>query len=383
MVTPRALRQAGRLKVFLVAGEASGDAYGALLIRELQQVCNTQGLILDLVGWGGDGMHAEGMRLLTHCASINFMGFLEVAQNLPTILQNLKRAEADVVREDPDLVLTIDFPGFNLRLAKALRQRQHSALRVQWVAPQVWAWKAGRVAKLREDFDAVAPILPFEAANLEAEGVNVWNLGHPLLDLVPQTQEDARPIGLALLPGSRMQELKHHLPILIDAALEGAMQGLWSMNEVVVAGAPGRTESDYALAREQGIRVVFGETHRILAQAKRAWVASGTATLEAALLNTPHVLVYKTSWVTYHVAKRLAKVKFIGLPNILLNRTLVPELIQHDLTPSNLLSHTSQSLEGQQRGFSELQSQLGGPCAARRLAQQMLEAFTKESGSET
>ena len=167
MVTPRALRQAGRLKVFLVAGEASGDAYGALLIRELQQVCKAQGLELDLVGWGGDGMHAEGMCLLTHCASINFMGFLEVAQNLPTILQNLKRAEADVVREDPDLVLTIDFPGFNMRLAKALRQRRHSAVRVQWVAPQVWAWKAGRVAQLREDFDAVAPILPFEAANLK------------------------------------------------------------------------------------------------------------------------------------------------------------------------------------------------------------------------
>ena len=186
MVTPRALRQAGRLKVFLVAGEASGDAYGALLIRELKLACEAQGLKLDLVGWGGDQMHAEGTRLLTHCASINFMGFLEVAQNLPTILQNLKRAEADVVREDPDLVLTIDFPGFNMRLAKALRQRQHSALRVQWVAPQVWAWKAGRVAKLREDLDAVAPILPFEAVNLEAAGVNVWNVGHPPSRLGPQ-----------------------------------------------------------------------------------------------------------------------------------------------------------------------------------------------------
>ena len=157
------------------------------------------------------------------------------------------------------------------------------------------------------------------------------------------------------------------------------MQGLWSMNDVVVAGAPGRIEADYALAREQGIRVAFGETHRILAQAKRAWVASGTATLEAALLNTPHVLVYKTSWVTYRLAKWLAKVEFIGLPNLLLNRALVPELIQHDLTSANLLSHTSQSLKAQPRGFSELQSQLGGPGAARRLAHQMLEVFKKES----
>ena len=153
------------------------------------------------------------------------------------------------------------------------------------------------------------------------------------------------------------------------------------MNEVVVAGAPGRTEADYALAREQGIRVVFGETHRLLSQAKRAWVASGTATLEAALLNTPHVLVYKTSWVTYRLAKWLAKVKFIGLPNLLLNRALVPELIQHDLTPANLLSETAESLEAQQRGFAELQSQLGGPGAGRRLAHQMVDAFSQTSSA--
>lgn len=160
------------------------------------------------------------------------------------------------------------------------------------------------------------------------------------------------------------------------------MQGLWSMNEVVVAGAPGRTEADYALAREQGIRVVFGETHRILGQAKRAWVASGTATLEAALLNTPHVLVYKTSWVTYRLAKWLAKVAFIGLPNLLLNRALVPELIQHDLTSSNLLQETHQSMERQQEGFAELQSQLGGPGAGRRLAQHILKAATQASRPE-
>lgn len=378
MVTPRPLRQTGRLKVFLVAGEASGDAYGALLIRELKALCSAQGLTLEAVGWGGDAMQAEGMRLLTHCASINFMGFLEVAQNLRTILRNLKRAEADVVKEDPDLVLTLDFPGFNMRLAKALHGKNHGALRVQWVAPQVWAWKAGRVAQLKAHFDAVAPILPFEAQSLKASGVEVWDVGHPLLDLVPDVPGEQRPVKLALLPGSRAQELEHHLPVMIDAALEGAMQGMWAMKDVVIAGAPGRTESDYTLAREQGIRVAFGQTHRILAQAQTAWVASGTATLEAALLNTPHVLVYKTSWITYRLAKWLAKVEFIGLPNLLLQREVVPELIQHKFTRAALLAETNAHLSDQRKGFDELQTSLGGRGAGQRLAQRLLGAFGKD-----
>ncbi|MEC8113757.1 MAG: lipid-A-disaccharide synthase, partial [Bacteroidota bacterium] len=330
------MRQHNRLKVFLVAGEASGDAYGARLIEELDALCADRGMTLETVGWGGDAMKAAGMRLLTHCATINYMGFLEVAKHLPTILKNLRRAKDDVVREEPDVVLTIDFPGFNMRLAKWLRQAQHPALRVQWVAPQIWAWRSGRVHGLRDNFDAVAPILPFEQTHLRKHGVEVWSEGHPLMDLVAGSQSDERSLALALLPGSRLQEIQHHLPVLLDGALEGAMQGKWSMKDVVVAGAPGRTEDDYALAQEQGVKVVFGQTQDILQRAQVAWVASGTATLEAALLDTPHVVVYKTSAVTYFLAKRLAKVAHIGLPNLLMEQTVVAELIQHDLTADAL-----------------------------------------------
>jgi lipid-A-disaccharide synthase len=375
MVNMREPRTPGRLKVFFLAGEASGDAYGAELIRCLKAQCEDRGWTLDAVGWGGDRMEAEGMRLLTHLNQTSFMGFWEVATHLRTILRNLQRAREDVVRETPDVVLTIDFPGFNLRLAEALRKRDDAALRVQWVAPQVWAWKAGRSAKLARDFHAVAPILPFEQPLLKRANVNVWECGHPLLDLLPAHVAAGRPVSLALLPGSRAQELKHHLEPTIQAAVQGAARGLWKLEDVVVAGAPGRTLGDYAVATEAGLKVVFGQTHELLLRAQRAWVASGTATLEAALLDTPHVVLYRTSTITFQLAKSLAKVEFIGLPNLLLGRRCVPELIQRDLTPEALLKLTQGDLEGQRQGFAELREALGGSGASARLAEKLLGAF--------
>ena len=375
MVSLREPRTPGRLKVLLLAGEASGDAYGAELIRRLKSTCEVRGWELEAVGWGGDLMEAEGMRLLTHLNQTSFMGFWEVATHLRTILANLRRAQEDVVREAPDVLLTVDFPGFNLRLAEALRKRDHEALRVQWVAPQVWAWKAGRSAQLARDFHAVAPILPFEKPVLTGANVNVWECGHPLLDLLPTNEDAERPVALALLPGSRAQELKHHLGPTVQAAVLGAAQGRWNLEDVVVAGAPGKTLDDYAVATKAGLKVVFGQTHELLLRAQRAWVASGTATLEAALLDTPHVVLYRTSELTYQLAKRLAKVEFIGLPNLLLGRGLVPELIQRDLTPEALLAATQDDLQGQREGFAELREALGGRGAAVRLADKLLAAF--------
>ena len=375
MVNARTPNREGHLSVFLVAGEASGDAYGAQLIRELKRECTLRGITLHTVGWGGDAMASEGMRLMTHIRDVSFMGFWEVAKHLPTILRNLRRVKDEVIRENPDMVITIDFPGFNMRLAKALRKARHNALRVQWVAPQVWAWKAGRVKQLARDFDAVCPILPFEQESLTRAGVQVWNEGHPLLDLLPSEGASKRDLALALLPGSRTQELKHHLPVMIQSAQEGAAKGLWSLNKVVIAGAPGRTAEDYALASDAGIDVRFGQTHELLSRAQFAWVASGTATLEAALLGTPHALLYRTSALTYFLAKQLVKVKFIGLPNLLLGREVVPELIQDALHPSSLLEHATLDSSTQQRAFEELRSVLGGPGASARIARQVLLCF--------
>lgn len=378
MVKVRSLSVPGRLKVFLVAGEASGDAYGAMALRALRSECAKRGWELDASGWGGDLMEAEGMRLLKHYRTMSFMGFWEVAKHLPTILRNLQRAGQDVRREAPDLLLTLDFPGFNMRLAKSLTRAKHPALRVQWVAPQVWAWKPGRARQLARDFDAVAPILPFEADVLRAAGNEVWACGHPLLDLLTSrsaTEDASNRIALALLPGSRMQELRSLLPVLVEAAQKGAASGMWSLNEIVVAGAPGRQREDYVLAEQAGIRVEFGRTHDLLRHAKQAWVASGTATLEAALLHTPHVIVYRTSELTYRVAKRLANVRFIGLPNVLLGREAVPELIQHDCTALRILEATQRGLDSQQEDFRELHRALGESGASSRLAVRIADVF--------
>lgn len=380
MVNARSLSVAGRLKVFLVAGEASGDAYGAAALKALRTECAKHGWELDAVGWGGDLMAAEGMRLLKHYRTMSFMGFWEVAKHLPTILRNLQRAHQDVQREAPDIVLTLDFPGFNMRLAKALARAKHPALRVQWVAPQVWAWKPGRAKQLARDFDAVAPILPFEQEVLERAGVEVWPCGHPLLDVLASDEPNqGRDIALALLPGSRAQELRSLLPVLVEAAEKGAAKGWWSLEQVVVAGAPGRSRQDYVLAEHAGIDVVFGQTQNVLRDAKQAWVASGTATLEAALLNTPMVVVYRTSELTYRLAKRLARVNFISLPNLLLDRACVPELIQHDCTAARLLEATEKGPEGQLKGFDELRNALGESGAAQALAQRVAKVFGEGS----
>ena len=376
MGSPRRLNRPGHLHAFFVVGEASGDVYGAGLIRALRAEAEALGLSFTCTGWGGDAMAEAGMDVLTHCNDINHMGFWEVFKHLPSILGNFKRAQRDIQTAKPDVVITIDFPGFNMRLAKRLRKAQHPAFRLQWVAPQVWAWKAGRVHALAQDCDAVAPILPFEREALESAKVEVWNEGHPLLDVVqPTSSEQASAYDLVLLPGSRAQELDHHLEVMVDAARRGATQGLWSMHNVVVAGAPGRAMPDYELATSAGLQVRFGQTQTLLQGAQLAWVASGTATLEAALLDTPHVVVYKTSRLTYALAKRLAQVAHIGLPNLLAGREVVPELIQDRFTATQLLDVSRRGLSQQKLEFQALREGLGGPGATRRLAKRLVAQF--------
>lgn len=362
------------LKVFLIAGEASGDAYGAEVIQSLRKASEQAGLKFQAVGWGGDLMSAAGMQLLTHFSTMNFMGFVEVVKHLPAVLGNISRAVADIERERPDVVLTIDFPGFNMRVAQRLKKRGHPALRVHWVCPQIWAWKPGRVHQLKRDFDFVAPILPFEHELLASHDIQSWDLGHPLLDVLPTHTPTEKTIPLLLMPGSRTQELNHHLPVMVGAALQGHRDGRWAIGDVVLAGAPGREPGDYVAAEKVGIRVTFGQTHQLLSAAQCAWVASGTATLEAALIGTPHLVVYKTSGLTYALAKRLAQVSFIGLPNLLSQSAVVPELIQDQFTEQALLEHTHASMASQHAAFDNIRKSLGGQGASQRLANAILDA---------
>lgn len=364
------------MKAFIVAGEASGDLYAGQIVEQLKALDPS----IEIRGWGGDCMTAAGATVTQHYRDLAYMGFWEVLKNIRTIHKNLNRCWEEISAFEPDLFLGVDFPGFNLRMA---RRAKASGITVHhYISPSIWAWRKGRLTSMRRDIDRMHVILPFEAGLYEQAGIDVRFVGHPLLDVVSNTEDEGRrdwalrhnlnpdrPI-LALLPGSRTQELRHMLPVLCAAgrAIDHSIQP-------VIAGAPGQPKSAYASAE---FPVVFGATQHLLRHAQCAWVTSGTATLESALFKTPQIIVYKTSKMTYMIAKMVAKVPYIGLPNILANQQVVPELIQSECTAANLLQHTSLLLgEGRERNaqlaaYEAIHQQLGTTGAAKRVAQSIL-----------
>jgi len=362
-------------KVFFIAGEASGDIYGGLIANEMSRLSNIGPI--DMRGWGGDKMTEAGVEVSKHYRELAYMGVWEVATHLGTILGNLKKCWNEIEAFKPDAIVLVDFPGFNMRIArKAVSAKWGDVKIFQVVAPQVWAWKKRRINNLARDYTAVFPVLPFEHNLLIAGGVQSIYCGHPLLDTLSTNQDETtqqvptKPV-LLLLPGSRKQELHKMLPVLLEVAKQ------FPEMEAVIAGAPGAADTLYIQAREAGVNVVFGQTRNLLKTAEFAVITSGTATLEAALLNTPHVLVYKTSSLTYAIAKLLVNVKFIGLTNLILNREVVPELIQGRCTARNITKEI-QSLETstQRLAFAELRTSLGHTGASERIAQRMLEIIS-------
>jgi lipid-A-disaccharide synthase len=361
-------------KMFFIAGEASGDIYGGLIAHEMSRLSNIGPI--EMRGWGGDKMTEAGVEVSKHYRELAYMGVWEVATHLGTILGNLKKCWNEIEAFTPDAIVLVDFPGFNMRIAqKAARAKWGDVKIFQVVAPQVWAWKKGRIKSLARDYTAVFPVLPFEHNLLIAGGVQSIYCGHPLLDTLSTNQDETQQVPtkpvLALLPGSRKQELHKMLPVLLEVAKQ------FPEMEAVIAGAPGAADTLYIQAREAGVNVVFGQTRNLLKTAKFAVITSGTATLEAALLNTSHVLVYKTSSLTYAIAKLLVNVKFIGLTNLILNREVVPELIQGRCTAGNIAKEI-QSLDTSTQGiaFDELRMSLGHTGASERIAQRMLEIIS-------
>jgi lipid-A-disaccharide synthase len=366
-------------KVFFIAGEASGDIYGGLIAHEMSRQSNIGPI--EMRGWGGDKMTEAGVEVSKHYRELAYMGVWEVATHLGTILGNLKKCWNEIEAFTPDAIVLVDFPGFNMRIAqKAARAKWGDVKIFQVVAPQVWAWKKGRIKSLARDYTAVFPVLPFEHNLLIAGGVQSIYCGHPLLDTLSTNQDETQQVPtkpvLALLPGSRKQELHKMLPVLLEVAKQ------FPEMEAVIAGAPGAADTLYIQAREAGVNVVFGQTRNLLKTAKFAVITSGTATLEAALLNTSHVLVYKTSSLTYAIAKLLVNVKFIGLTNLILNREVVPELIQGRCTAGNIAKEI-QSLDTSTQGiaFDELRMSLGHTGASERIAQRMLEIISVDHPS--
>lgn len=325
------------MKYYVIAGEASGDLHGSLLIRELAKLDN----ISEFRGWGGDLMEQSGATIARHYRDLAFMGFIEVVRNLGTILKNLAFAKADITSYKPDVIILIDYPGFNLRIAKWAKGKGFRV--IYYISPQVWAWKESRVKHIRRYVDRMLVILPFEKAFYQKWDYEVDYVGHPLAEVVNDAQAafaaaPAPPSPLdesniiALLPGSREQEVSRKLPLMLEASR------LFPDYTFIVAKAPSLDDAFYDrfISGYSNVRSLRNKTYPLLMQAKAALVTSGTATLETALFGVPQVVCYKGSEVSYQIARRLLSVKYISLVNLIMDRPVVRELIQGELTVENI-----------------------------------------------
>ncbi len=369
--------------VVVVAGEASGDMYGARLAAELQ--ARLPGLRLS--GIGGPAMAAAGVELLYRAEELSLVGIMEVLPKLGVILRALGGVKRHLRRERPDLVILIDFPDFNFRLGRAAK---HLGLKVlYYVCPQVWAWRRGRARAMARFVDRLAVTFPFEPEFLQeiAPELRVTFVGHPLLDdpalLEPEEEEllvppEAEVVGL--LPGSRHSELRRILPVLLRAAAE--MHRRRPGLRFVVPMAPGLRGEDlapYLSLAPPGLSVVPGRATAVMARARVLLVASGTATLQAALVGTPMVVVYKTGTLNYLLARALIRVEHIAMPNLIAGRRLVPELIQGRATPASVAEAGLELLDdGPARremleGLAEVRRRMGGVGASGRVAEMALE----------
>lgn len=364
------------MRYYIIAGEASGDLHGSNLIKQLK----LQDSSAEIRCWGGDLMQAAGGNVVKHFRDLAFMGFVEVLMNLKTILKNLKWCKQDIEAFQPDALILIDYPGFNLRIAKWAKQKGIKV--IYYIAPQVWAWKENRVPSMKQSIDQMLVILPFEKDYFK----NKWNweveyVGHPLVEVVdapraiPRSTRPDKPI-IALLPGSRKQEIRKKLPVMLSVVQH------FPDYQFIIAKAPGLDESFYDefIKGYHSVETVTGKTYEILSQAKAALVTSGTATLETALMGIPEVVCYKGNPISYSIAKRLIKVKYISLVNLIMDRLIVTELIQHDLTEENLIKELDALLNNPDKihqlksDYAELKSKLqAGGNASQQAAQKIIQ----------
>lgn len=371
-------------KVYFISGEASGDLHGSNLIKELFSQKRKED-VLDIRFWGGDKMEeAVGKKPVKHFKELAFMGFLEVIMNLKTILRNISFCKQDILEFKPDVLVLIDYPGFNLRIAEWAKKNGIKVL--YYISPTVWAWKEKRVFKIKKVVDRMYVILPFEKPFYAKHNYEVDYVGHPLLDAIKQFEEkefnskdfniefniDEKPV-IAVLPGSRKQEIRKKLPVMLKA-LES-----FSNYQIIIAGAPSLEKEFYLqFIDEKKDKIIFGKTYELLKVSEAALVTSGTATLETALLNIPQVVCYKTSAISYHIAKRLVKIKYISLVNLILDKESVKELIQGDCKESTIKSEFKRIIIGGDKrdiilkDYQSLKEVLGEGGASKKLASLML-----------
>jgi lipid-A-disaccharide synthase len=337
------------MKYYIIAGEASGDLHGSNLIKELKVLDPNASIRC----WGGDKMEAAGGKVIKHYRDLAFMGFVEVIKNLRTIFKNLSYCRQDILDHRPDALILIDYPGFNLRIAKWAKQQDIKV--IFYISPQVWAWKENRVKAIKRDVDKMLVILPFEKEFYKKHDYEVEYVGHPLIEVI-DTFQPGKPVVenkkiIAVLPGSRKQEIAMKLPIMLQVAKN------FPGYQFVVAKAPGVNDDFYdaLLAPYNNVSSVINKTYQLLYDSTAALVTSGTATLETALFKVPQVVCYKGGAFTYQLAKRLIKIKFICLVNLILDKEVVKELVQDDLTPKNITKELNELLtnEAKQRQVQE------------------------------
>lgn len=366
---------------YLIAGERSGDLHGANLIKGIKESDPEA----SFRGWGGDGMVAEGMELVTHYKDTAFMGFLEVAQNLHKIFGFLDKCKKDILEHKPDVLILIDYPGFNLRIASFARKNGFKVF--YYISPKVWAWNQKRALKIKANVDRMFVIFPFEVDFYKKYDYEVDYVGNPLMDAIAGFQPDpdfSKKHNLegqrviALLPGSRRQEIVNMLDTMLT------VQPHFPDHKFVIAGVSNLPESLYEKFKTlPNVQVVFEATYDILSIAEAALVTSGTATLETALLNIPEVVCYRTSGFSYFVAKSLIRVPFISLVNLILEREVVRELIQSELNTQDLVKELGAIVEGGEKrptlldDYAKLQKLVGGSGASQRAGRLMVDYLKK------
>jgi lipid-A-disaccharide synthase len=360
------------MKYYLVAGEASGDLHGANLMKALKE----RDPNADFRYFGGDLMQAEGGTLVKHYADMAFMGFLEVVVNLRTILKNMKACKADISGWQPDVLILIDFPGFNLKIAEYAKAQGFKVC--YYISPKVWAWNQKRVLKIKRVVDHLFCILPFEVDFYKTWGMEVDYVGNPLLDAVSAFSPDDKFLEanqltgkkiIALLPGSRKQEISRLLPDMIQVSEK------FPDYQFVIAGAPSFNAEYYdQYLSGKNIPIVFNATYNLLTHADAAIVASGTATLETALFNVPQVVIYKGGAISIAIARMVVSIKYISLVNLIMDRPVVKELIQEDCNPMqitaelDLLVNDTTYRNQMLANYDELDVRMGEPGASAKTA---------------
>ena len=368
------------MKYYIIAGEASGDLHGSNLMKALI----TKDPDANIRFWGGDLMQQAGGTLVKHYKEMAFMGFLEVLMNLGTIAKAIKFCKRDIQQFQPDVIVFIDYSGFNLRIAKWAKEQGFRTN--YYISPQIWASREGRIKDIKRDIDAMHVILPFEKEFYEKKHNYPVNfVGHPLIDAIEnripvdelqfrqQHKLDSKKPIIALLPGSRKQEVQKMLTVMLSVIKD------FSAYQFVIAGAPSLDHDFYGpFLKNPNVSFVTNKTYDLLGIAHAALVTSGTATLETAIFKVPQVVCYKANWLSYQIAKRIITLEYISLVNLIMKKEVVKELIQNDLTTKNIKAELNKILDGPAReaqieAYNQLEKKLGGRGASVNAATLIIE----------